>query len=161
AQPAALGRGAGGPAEPRHAAARLADDAELRGAGERCPDQGRAPLQDGADLAVHGPDRREAGGRESGGPGMRTWACGPRAGLAGAVALAQERVGPVKGGALVATGQLVRPAGESLAFPGRPVDLALSPDGSVLYAKDNRGLVVIDAKAWKLTQELPFPEGKG
>src|SRR5262249_38329955 len=71
-------------------------------------------------------------------------------------------VGPVKdGGTRVATGQLIRPVGESLSFLGQPVDLALSPDGKWLYAKDNRGLVVIDVGKWKIIQELAFPKGKG
>src|SRR5436190_14039686 len=65
------------------------------------------------------------------------------------------------GGVVVATGQVVRPAGETLEFGGRPVDLALAPDGRALYVKDNRGLVVIDAVAWKVRQELRFPEGGG
>ena len=73
-----------------------------------------------------------------------------------------QAVGPAKGGGVfVATGQLVRPAGEIVSFPGRPVACALSPDGKWLYAKDNRGLVVLDAADWKLKQELPFPRGKG
>ena len=59
------------------------------------------------------------------------------------------------------TRQLIRPAGRTLEFGGRPVDLAIAPGGTVLYAKDNRGLVVIDAKTWAVVQELPFPEGGG
>jgi YVTN family beta-propeller protein len=65
------------------------------------------------------------------------------------------------GGVLVPTRQVVRPAGQSLTFPGRPVDMALSPDGRRLYVKDNRGIVVIDAAAWKVAQELGFGEGQG
>jgi hypothetical protein len=41
------------------------------------------------------------------------------------------------------------------------VDLALSPDGALLYVKDDRGLVVIDARSWALRQELLLPEGGG
>ena len=67
-----------------------------------------------------------------------------------------EKVGPAEDGAMVVpNGQLLRPAGESLAFGGRPVDLALSPDGATLYAKDNRGLLVLDTATWKLRQTLP------
>src|SRR5262245_9881128 len=86
------------------------------------------------------------------------------AGLVSFTLLARDtgRVGPAKGGGTrVATGQLIRPAGESVSFSGRPVDLALSPDGKWLYAKDNRGLVVIDVAKWKVIQELSFPKGKG
>jgi YVTN family beta-propeller protein len=71
------------------------------------------------------------------------------------------QVGPSADGEhLVPTGQLVRPAGATIAFRGRPVDLTLSPDGRRLYVKDNRGLVVLDAQTWRLLQELPFPNEK-
>ena len=73
----------------------------------------------------------------------------------------EPKVGPTADGTVVTTGQLVRPAGEVVQFNGRPVDLALSPDGDTVFAKDNRGLVVIDAKTWKVTQELAFPKGTG
>jgi YVTN family beta-propeller protein len=77
----------------------------------------------------------------------------PRSGLG----QGSERVGlTTEGGLLVATGQLLRPAGASVVFPGRPVDLALVPDGQTLYAKDDRGLVVLNVPAWRLLQELPF-----
>jgi YVTN family beta-propeller protein len=81
-------------------------------------------------------------------------------------AVAQEigkaQVGPAEEGAfVVANGQLIHPAGESLAFSGRPIDLALSPDGATLFAKDNRGLLVLDAKTWKLLQTLPFGDSGG
>lgn len=69
------------------------------------------------------------------------------------------RVGPVPGGVRVATGQVLRPAGDALSFGGRPVDIALSPDRHTLYVKDNRGLVVVDADAWTIRQELPFRSG--
>ncbi|MEI2723718.1 MAG: bifunctional YncE family protein/alkaline phosphatase family protein [Verrucomicrobiota bacterium] len=73
-----------------------------------------------------------------------------------------EQVGPAStGGHIVSTYQALHPAGESLEFTGRPVDLVLSPDGETLYVKDNRGLVVIDVPAWKIRQELKFPAGAG
>jgi YVTN family beta-propeller protein len=65
------------------------------------------------------------------------------------------------GSLLLPTGQVVRPAGDKIAFSGRPVDLALAPDAKTLYVKDNRGLVVIDAHAWKRRQELAFEKGGG
>jgi YVTN family beta-propeller protein len=72
------------------------------------------------------------------------------------------RVGPAPGGrTIVATGQILRPAGESLTFGGRPVDLALSSDRRTLYVKDDRGVVVVDAAAWKIRQELALPNGGG
>ncbi len=72
------------------------------------------------------------------------------------------RVGPAsQDGHIVATGQRIRPAGDSVEFSGRPVDLALAPHGRTLYVKDNRGLVAIDTQTWKVRQELPFTEGSG
>ena len=65
---------------------------------------------------------------------------------------------PEGGGHYVTTRQIVRPAGETLTFGGRPVDFVLSPDGRRLYAKDNRGLVTIDLEGWGIVQEL---EGQG
>jgi len=66
-----------------------------------------------------------------------------------------QQVGPrPEGSHFVATGQLLRPAGESLQFGGRPVDIALSPDKRTLYVKDNRGIVVVDVETWKVRQEL-------
>ena len=49
---------------------------------------------------------------------------------------ADVQVGPLAdGGHVVATKQLIRPAGESLEFSGRPVDLLLAPDKKNLYVK--------------------------
>lgn len=73
-----------------------------------------------------------------------------------------EQVGPSPtGGHIVSTYQALHPAGQSLEFTGRPVDLVLSPDGGTLYVKDNRGLVVIEVATWKIRQELQFPAGAG
>lgn len=63
------------------------------------------------------------------------------------------------GSSLVATGQLLRPAGEQIKFNGRPVDLCFSEDGATLFVKDNRGLVVIDAATKKVVQELAIKGG--
>lgn len=70
-------------------------------------------------------------------------------------------VGPAGERTTVATGQLVRPAGKTLEFNGRPVAIVASPDASRLYAKDNRGLVVIDAATWTVVQELKFSKSGG
>ncbi len=70
------------------------------------------------------------------------------------------RVGAQVGDAtVVSTAQLVRPAGDTLQFEGRPVDMVLSPDGRTLYIKDNRGIVVVDVVSWKIRQELLFGRG--
>jgi DNA-binding beta-propeller fold protein YncE len=68
-------------------------------------------------------------------------------------------VGPrADGGSVVPTAQLIRPAGETIEFPGRPVDMTLSDDGTRLFVKDNTGLIVIDVNAWAITQTLRFPK---
>ena len=59
------------------------------------------------------------------------------------------------------THQLIRPAGQSVEFGRRPVDLVLSPDGRSLYVKDSHGFVVIDTATWKIRQELAFNGGGG
>lgn len=80
----------------------------------------------------------------------------------GLLAVADEAVGPLPaGGHLTATLQLLHPAGQSVEFSGRPVDLALSPDGRTLYVKDNRGFQVIDTATWKIRQTLAFNGGGG
>lgn len=70
------------------------------------------------------------------------------------------RVGSPSGNmTVVSTAQLVRPAGDTLQFGGRPVDMVLSADGRTLYVKDNRGIVVVEVESWKVRQELPFGRG--
>ena len=54
-------------------------------------------------------------------------------------------------------GQTLRIAGKRIEFKGRPVDLALSPDGETLFVKNINNLLVVDAKAWTLSQTLPYP----
>jgi YVTN family beta-propeller protein len=60
---------------------------------------------------------------------------------------------------VVATGQTVRPAGEVVEFSGRPVDLALSPDGETVFVKNLKGIVILDVKSWRIRQELPYDQG--
>ncbi|MEO6035730.1 MAG: bifunctional YncE family protein/alkaline phosphatase family protein, partial [Verrucomicrobiota bacterium] len=72
-----------------------------------------------------------------------------------------ESIGSKNGEQLVSTYQALHPAGQSVEFNGRPVDLALSPDRRVLYVKDNRGIVVIEVVGWKIRQELKFAAGGG
>jgi hypothetical protein len=48
-----------------------------------------------------------------------------------------RKVGPQPDGSvLVPTNQLLRPAGFQVLLPGRPTDLALSPDGKILAVKN-------------------------
>jgi len=82
--------------------------------------------------------------------------------VAGLPAKAVDRVGPnPSGGHLTSTHQLIRPAGQTVEFSGRRVDLALSSDARTLYVKDNHGIVVVDAATWRIRQELKFSEGGG
>lgn len=67
-------------------------------------------------------------------------------------------IGPLpNGGYVVSTKQLIHPAGESVEFYGRPVDIALSPDGKTLYVKSRHEIVVIDTASWKIIQNASFP----
>ncbi|MBS0195889.1 MAG: bifunctional YncE family protein/alkaline phosphatase family protein [Planctomycetes bacterium] len=68
------------------------------------------------------------------------------------------KVGPADGGTITSTGQMVRPAGLTMEFAGRPVDLARSPDGALLAAKDNRGVVLFNAASLEVLQEISFGE---
>ncbi len=50
------------------------------------------------------------------------------------------QVGPTPdGGTVVSTKQIIHPAGKSVEFNGRPVDLVLSPDCKVAYVKERPG----------------------
>lgn len=71
-----------------------------------------------------------------------------------------DKVGErIEGGVMTPNHQLVRPAGEIVSFQGRPVDMVLSPNGQHLYAKDDRGIVVVDVASWKVVQELEMKGG--
>ncbi|HEV3447537.1 MAG TPA: YncE family protein, partial [Gemmataceae bacterium] len=73
-----------------------------------------------------------------------------------------EQVGPTAdGGWIMPTGHKVRSAGQTVAFAGRPVALALGRDGTVLYVKDNRGLVVIGTGDFTIRQQVAFPMKEG
>ncbi len=78
-----------------------------------------------------------------------------------AAAAEQPHVGPDDhGGIIVPTGQLIRPAGDTVAFAGRPVDIALSPDHRVVFVKNAERLVVLDAATWKVVQNLSYGDGE-
>ena len=53
--------------------------------------------------------------------------------------------------------QILRAAGQQIQFAGRPVDLALSPDGKTAYLKNINSLLVVDTSAWRVLQTLAFP----
>jgi YVTN family beta-propeller protein len=71
------------------------------------------------------------------------------------------RVGVQPDGRIVVpTNQILKPAGTQVAFPGRPVDLALADGGKTLVVKNLHDLVFIDLEANRVIQTLPVP-GKG
>ena len=53
--------------------------------------------------------------------------------------------------------QILRAAGRQLQFGGRPVDLALSPDGRTVFIKNINNLLVVDVATWRLVQTLNYP----
>ena len=60
---------------------------------------------------------------------------------------------------LLPTGRLLSPAGESLSFYGRPVDMEVDAEGKLLFVKDNRSLKIIDAEKFSVLQSIASPGG--
>jgi YVTN family beta-propeller protein len=58
---------------------------------------------------------------------------------------------------VVPTNQILKPAGQQITFPGRPVDLAFTDDGQTLVVKNLRDLVFLDAATGKIKQTLALP----
>jgi autotransporter-associated beta strand protein/YVTN family beta-propeller protein len=68
------------------------------------------------------------------------------------------RVGQLPfGEQVIPSKQILRAAGQQVQFNGRPVDLALSPDGRWVFIKNVSSLLVVDAAAWTLRQTLSYP----
>ena len=63
------------------------------------------------------------------------------------------------GSILVPTNQLLMPAGFQVQFPGRPTDLAQSPDGSLLAVKNIRDIILIRRQDRSVLQTLPMERG--
>ena len=71
-----------------------------------------------------------------------------------------RKIGPQPDGTiLVPTNQLLSPAGFQVLFPGRPTDLALSPDGSLLAVKNMRDILLIRMQDRAVLQTLPVEKG--
>ncbi len=69
-------------------------------------------------------------------------------------------VGPQEDGTyIVATNQRIDPAGDQVLFHGRPVELALSPDGATIAVKNRTNVVFIDAAAHTITATIDIPDG--
>ena len=70
------------------------------------------------------------------------------------------QVGPQPDGSiLVPTNQLLRPAGFQVYFPGRPVDLALTPDKKLLVVKNRLSLDIIRIRDRTILQSLAYEKG--
>jgi YVTN family beta-propeller protein len=63
------------------------------------------------------------------------------------------------GRVVVPTNQVLDPAGFQVEFPGRPTDLALSPDGKLLAVMNDGSLVLIRVADRSIMQTLPLPAG--
>jgi YVTN family beta-propeller protein len=72
------------------------------------------------------------------------------------VAEPEVKVGPTPHGMIVATRQLIRPAGKSVEFRGRPNDLVVAPDGKTVYAKSSEGIIVIDSASWQILAQVKY-----
>ena len=68
-------------------------------------------------------------------------------------------VGPQGDGTyVVATTQIIDPAGRTTAFRGRPTDLALNSDESLLAIKNMRDITLYDMATHKIVQVLRMPK---
>jgi len=73
--------------------------------------------------------------------------------------LKNHKVGPQPDGSiLVPSNQLLRPAGFQVYLPGRPVDLALTPDEEFLLVKNKADLDLIRLDDRTIMQSLPFTQ---
>ncbi len=71
-----------------------------------------------------------------------------------------QKVGPQPDGSiLVPSNQLLRPAGNQVFMPGRPVDLSLTRKRHMLIIKNSNDLEFINVRNKKIIQSLPYPTG--
>ena len=74
--------------------------------------------------------------------------------------LEQAVVGPHGDGTyVVPTTQVLNPAGTTVEFPGRPVGIAVHPDGRLLAIKNRGDVVFFDAVDCRIVQTLGMPKG--
>ena len=72
----------------------------------------------------------------------------------------QAVVGPQDDGTyVVATTQRIDPAGTTIPFPGRPTDLALNPDQTLLAVKNKNDLLFMEVSTQSIQQTLPLNSG--
>src|SRR4051794_2108502 len=60
---------------------------------------------------------------------------------------------------VVPTSQIIDAAGTTITFPGRPVDLALNPDETILAVKNLTDIVFFDVANQSIKQTLALPQG--
>jgi YVTN family beta-propeller protein len=75
-----------------------------------------------------------------------------------------ERVGPTADGRIIVpTNQVLTPAGRQVPFPGRPTDLAQSPDGRLLAVLSRHDVLMIDVESGKVlaTEKIGAGSFKG
>ncbi len=71
----------------------------------------------------------------------------------------KARVGPQQNETyVVPTHQILKPAGLQIVLPGRPNDLALSPDEKLLAVKNWKSLDLIKVRERIILQSLPYPK---
>jgi len=69
-------------------------------------------------------------------------------------------VGPQEDGShVVATSQIINPAGNTVVFPGRPTDLALNNSETILAVKNMSDLTFFDVNGQTIKQTLKLPKG--
>ena len=69
-------------------------------------------------------------------------------------------VGPQEDGThVVATSQIINPAGNTVAFAGRPTDLALNNSETTLAVKNKSDLTFFDVASQMIKQTLQLPQG--
>lgn len=72
----------------------------------------------------------------------------------------KSKVGPGEDDSyLVSTSQIIDPAGVSVVFPGRPVDLALNAAGTILAVKNMQDIVFFNTETHIIIQTLRLPRG--
>lgn len=71
-------------------------------------------------------------------------------------------VGPQDDGThIVATSQIINPAGNTVVFPGRPTDLALNNAENILAVKNKSDLIFVDVANQTIKQTLELPKKSG
>ncbi len=65
------------------------------------------------------------------------------------------------GSYVVPTSQVIDPAGTTITFSGRPVDLALNPGETILAVKNMYDIIFFDAASYTIRQKLSIPDDGG